>query len=469
MTLGAAPKLRPLVTLGMAFLAASLVVSACDRRPVEPRAGPKAFPTAEGFGANARGGRGGDVHQVVNLDDSGPGSLRACVEAGGPRTCVFRVSGTIDLASSLVIKEPYITIAGQTAPGDGITLRNGSNNPFTPLVIDDTHDVIIRYIRSRPGPSDVPSSSLDALQIVKGSRDVIIDHVSLSWAVDEVFSIYPEKGREATDITLQWSILAEGLDYSTHIKARHHSKGILLVSGKEQPIDARFSLHHNLVAHNRDRMPDLNFAGLVDYVNNVMYNARSEFGEIRTSYGDVNLNFVGNYIKSGPNTSGKAPGLDLKPEDPANTFRVYLADNVGPRTRSAASPPEALLKEDDRGFVVAERHPAAPVETTSAAQAFEDVLRNAGAIRPRRDDVDARIVGEVEQGRGQVIDHPDEVGGWPVLNSAPPPVDQDQDGMADDWETANGLDPTDPDDRNNVAGSEGYTNLENYLNELAAR
>ena len=179
-----------------------------------------AFPGAEGFGASTPGGRGGRVIEVTNLNDNGPGSLRACIAAIGPRICVFRVAGTIEVESRLDVWNPYLTIAGQTAPGGGITLKNAPANAQAPLGIL-THDVIIRYIRSRSGPSQEPSSNVDAITIVhladdehpdEGVYNIVIDHASFSWATDEVVNI----GADAHDITIQRSIISEGLHCSNH-------------------------------------------------------------------------------------------------------------------------------------------------------------------------------------------------------------------------------------------------------------
>lgn len=193
----------------------------------------KAFPSAEGFGARTVGGRGGRVIEVTNLNDSGPGSFREAVAAKGPRTVVFRTGGTITLLSSITVINPYLTIAGQTAPGAGITLKNHPTNERSPLSIR-THDVIVRYIRSRPGPAATPTSTLDGIQTVGPDRlngttvgptnvyNIIIDHCSVSWAVDENLQVSGTR-----DTTIQWNIIAEGLYKSVHPKGPH-SRGLLI-------------------------------------------------------------------------------------------------------------------------------------------------------------------------------------------------------------------------------------------------
>ena len=215
--------------LGRAGIAErSVAIPGCGALP--------AFPGAEGFGAMASGGRGGVVLQVTNLNDSGPGSLRAAILASGPRIVVFRVGGTIELLTRIDISNPDITIAGQTAPGGGITLKNHPSNTRSPLKVE-TDNVILRYIRSRPGPSDLPSATLDALTI-EGHR-VIIDHCSLSWATDEVLNTW----LDSSEITIQWTIIAEGLEDSNHPDGPH-SRGALLGDHS-----TRVSVHHCLFAH----------------------------------------------------------------------------------------------------------------------------------------------------------------------------------------------------------------------------
>ena len=213
-----------------------------------------AFPGAEGFGANTIGGRGGVVYEVTNTNDSGVGSLRSCVEETGPRICVFKVGGLISLNSSLVIKNPYITIAGQTAPGGGITLRNGvSGGEFETLSVQ-THDVIIRYITSRPGPGGMNHAIVIARNGIP-IYNIIIDHSSFSWATDEVLTTW----YRTYDITIQWNIISEGLNCSTHPKGCH-SKG-LLIGGYKGSESAggkgteNVSVLNNLLVHNAERGP----------------------------------------------------------------------------------------------------------------------------------------------------------------------------------------------------------------------
>ena len=424
----------------------------------------KAFPSAEGFGAHAEGGRGGVVYHVVNLHDAGPGSLRACIEASGPRTCVFRVGGEISLQRTLAVTTPYLTIAGQTAPGSGILLRNAPGNPGATLSIR-THDVIVRHLRIRPGASAV-ASSIDALQIIRGAKDVIIDHASLSWSVDENLDMTSDKWLDPRNITVQWSIIAEGLDRSLHASGKRHSKGILLSSGRTGfPGENNFTIHHNLIAHNRDRMPEIDNVGITDVVNNVFYNARSEFGEFKSQYGQNKINYVGNYVKFGPSTSKKAKAINIKNNEFPIT--IYSKGNIVRRRGAVKQPLGDLLDPGVSRFLHVVDEPVTRIFGTSAENAYRDVLDQAGATLPARDAVDARIVLEVRRGEGQIIDDPMQVGGYPAMADGPVAPDSDLDGMPDRWELRRGLDPMNPADRNHRLDHSGYTALEHYLNELA--
>lgn len=429
----------------------------------QPAPSVPAFPGAEGFGAQSIGGRGGVVFEVVNLNDSGPGSLRAAIESSGPRTVVFRVGGTIELDSSFEILNPYITIAGQTAPGDGIALKNSSLNAKTPLKIE-THDVIVRYLRSRPGSNPNETGTLDALTISSKDADVynvIVDHCSFSWATDEVTNLY----YAAHDLTVQWSIVAEGLDCPTHVEdgeTQCHSMGMLV--GHEGSRD--YSIHHNLFAHNRRRNPRIKTTGLVDVVNNVVYNSGTGWNSRSPTYVNGELaavpaNYVGNFFKPGVDSGDAEWFIDTK-----LITSVYIEGNSVPNLVVNPDP-------EDQANLTSVRHPAAPVTTTSAQEAFDQVLSDVGANiglncdgsqYSRRDSADARVVAEVISGTGRIIDEPEEVGGWPILASGTPCVDGDHDGMPDEWESIMGLNSLDPSDRNQLSPA-GYTWLEEYLNQ----
>ena len=424
-----------------------------------------AFPGAEGFGRFTTGGRGGEVYLVTNLNDSGPGSLRAGLEMSGARTIIFRVSGTIHLEKQIRIRNGDLTIAGQTAPGDGIAIKGNG-------IVIDANNVIIRYIRIRPG--DIAGAELDALW-GRENKNIIIDHCSFSWATDEVASFYDNE-----NFTLQWCILSESLYQSVHAKGRHGYGGIWGGVGA--------TFHHNLLAHHSSRNPRFNGARytttpeteLVDHRNNVIFNWGGN-----SAYGGEggNHNIVANYYKPGPATSGEKRFRIIEPDKASDVplGRWYVADNY------VEGYPEVTadnwnggvqdLSEEDLALArVNEPFNYAPVETQTAPEAYLSVLAEAGASFPYRDPVDSRIVEEVETGEvtyggvygvGKgIIDTQETVGGWPVLFSAPAPEDSDLDGMPDEWELANGTDPQDAADQNEDLDADGYTNLEEYLNGI---
>ena len=273
-----------IVRLGVCLLFGTLSASAIMAGELP------AFPGAEGFGAETSGGRGGNVMEVTNLNDSGPGSFQAACAAKEPRIVVFCTGGTIMLKGGIEITNPYITIAGQSAPGGGICLRNDPVNRFTPITVS-THDVVIRYLRIRPGASTEQTGYLNAMEVLSGGYNVVIDHCSLSWAVDEVFSTW----YDPHDVTVQWCFITEGLDDSVHPKGPH-GKGLFIGDHS-----TRISLHHNLIAHNVERNPSLQ-GGVIDVVNNVIYNPVNVPSAFSDNYNKLQVNFVGNYFTLGPNT-----------------------------------------------------------------------------------------------------------------------------------------------------------------------
>ena len=457
-----------------------------------------AFPGADGFGRYATGGRGGTVYTVTNLNDAGPGSLREGIEAEGPRTIVFAVSGTIPLESPLRILNDDITVAGQTAPGAGIALRD------YPLQIN-ANNVIVRYIRSRIGGASHVED--DAISIVGGS-DIIVDHVSTSWAIDETLSASQSyRGtpgqKHLTNLTVQWSIISEGLYHAGHEKG-DRAYGSLIRGNA----GARYSWHHNLWANQHSRMPRIgNYATpfedteglLLDFRNNVFYNwghgAETDFWDwvpASASFDpstQMGLNQDPLYGREGTDYH-YAAGTDL---DPASVARYNFVNNAyvqGPQTlgpvifymRNATG--RAYFEGNTMdGEHVAQRpmlrsaaHDLSWVdqpydvvfgETEDALDAFEAVLESAGASH-WRDSADTRIIDDVRNGTGRIISSEAEVGGWPDLPGGPARTDSDGDGIPDDWETENGLDPSDPADGASDADGDGYTALEDWMNGLVA-
>ncbi len=436
-----------------------------------------AFPGAEGFGRFTTGGRGGQVLHVTHLKDSGPGSLRSAIMAEGPRTVVFDVSGIIALESPLVIKNGDITIAGQSAPGDGICLKNYS------LRIDASN-VIIRYIRSRMGDErSYEGDAMFGIGMFHFIENVIIDHCTLSWSTDECGSFY-----DIQNLTVQWTVFSESLRASVHEKGAHGFGGIW---GGHQA-----SFHHNLLAHHDSRNPRMNgsrYSGKpekehVDFRNNVIYNWGGNSGYAGEG---GRFNFVNNYYKPGPATRAivKTRIFAPNPDKGNNNNKkgVYGTFYVTGNHMSGSSevtednwkgitPVGGLSHSDIRSLTAFDW---GQVTTHSAEVAFKKVLSYAGASLVR-DSHDQRIVREVANGtttytgsltddpRPGLIDTQEDAGGWPTYKSLPVPADGDQDGMPDAWEEANGLDKKDQTDGVGYGLSSVYTNLEVYLNGLVA-
>jgi hypothetical protein len=436
-----------------------------------------AFPGAEGFGRFTTGGRGGAVLEVTNLNDAGTGSFRAAVLATGPRTIVFRVSGTIKLLTSLTIKSGDLTIAGQTAPGDGICISNQT-------VMIDADNIIIRYMRFRLG--DEAQVDNDAIW-GRNRQNIILDHCTMSWSVDETASFYLNK-----NFTMQWCLLSESLFRSVHDKGDHGYGGIW---GGDHA-----TFHHNLLAHHTSRNPRFNGGGRsginggtypnehVDFRNNVIYNwgGNSAYGGENGNY-----NMVNNYYKYGPATSSGVRSrivqvsFESLPTWGPGYGKFYITGNYVHNNAAVTADNwnggvnyDSSLPTEQRPNVRLQ----APIEyhmatDHTAVQAYESVLEQVGASL-KRDAVDTRIINEVRNGTATfggaygaakgIIDTQATVGGWPALASLPAPTDTDNDGMPDTWETTNGLNPNDAADRNTDANGNGYTNLEEYLNSLVA-
>ncbi len=450
------------------IISLSAFIRTCSQVPI-------AFPGAEGFGKYTTGGRGGKVMMVSNLDDDGPGSLRAAAQLKEPRMIVFSVSGTIHLNSPLVIRG-NVTIAGQTAPGDGICIAD------YPVSLGGDN-IIIRYMRFRMGDRYQNKGMVDgaggddAFGGVRKNR-IIIDHCSMSWSTDEVCSVYA-----GDSITLQWNIIAEPLNYSYHFEKgdkdfeRHGFGGIW--GGLHA------SFHHNLFAHCNSRTP--RFDGIrnaptenCDFRNNVIYNwgGNNAYAGEGGSY-----NIVNNYYKWGPATGKNVKNrvfnpfkradipfgkfyvngnyVDGEPEVTADNWKgVHLSDGTD---------------EDKAAARLEKPFPGMDVTLNNAADAYNFVLANAGASS-FRDTLDKRIVEDVRNRTGRLIDvqggyphgTPYEVSksAWPALKSLPAPADTDKDGMPDAWERSNGLNPADPSDANGYKLSKQYTNIESYINGL---
>lgn len=439
-----------------------------------------AFPGAEGNGKYTTGGRGGKVIYVTNLEDNTlPGSLRYVVNQTGARIVVFAVSGTIRLKSVLNIRNANITIAGQTAPGDGITLRD-----YT--VYNDADNVIIRYLRFRMG--DETNQENDAIW-GRNRKNIIIDHCTMSWNTDECASFYDNE-----NFTMQWCLLSESLRNSVHGKGAHGYGGIW--GGRKA------SFHHNLLSSHDSRNP--RFCGsrysnkpdleLVDFRNNVIYNWGSNNAYAAEG---GNYNLVNNYYKAGPATSSSSRSRFLQPyaddgsnNQPKGTYGKFYIDGNYTSGSSAVSGDNwlgvalhssfatnapGITKNDIKSDT---EFAASNVTTHSAQNAYLKVLDYAGACMVR-DVVDQRIIQDATTGTATfmtggngsingLIDTQSAVGGWPELKTMLAPIDTDQDGMPDPWEDANGLQKNDPTDAQHTSVDGKYPNVEVYLNSLVA-
>ena len=431
-----------------------------------------AFPEAQGGGKYATGGRGGVVLHVTSLSDDpqDPGSLRHAINVGGARTIVFDVAGTIQLSSMLNISNGSLTIAGQSAPGDGICIAG------YPVVVKASN-VIIRFVRFRMG--DEHNVEGDALTIV-GRKNIMIDHCSFSWSTDECVSCYGN-----TDFTLQYCFITESLRNSVHGKGRHGYGGIW------GGTNATF--HHNLLAHHDSRNPRFDHYyvnqtcfGPIDYVNNVVYNwgGNSTYGGEGVKQARQ-INMVNNYYKPGPATSKKERLLDptvscsnCSPYGAVVPAKFYLQGNY-----MYGSP--QVTADNWQGSTVQTEAVKASTRWTegltmltaeeSAEQALETVLAKAGCSF-HRDAIDVRIAEEVRNGSatckgsngstGGLIDTQKDAGGWPMLRTEEPQKDTDRDGIPDAWEEAHGLNPKSNADGKIETLVSGYSNLEVYLNDI---
>ena len=454
----------------------------------------RAFPGAEGGGINATGGRGGKVIHVTNLNDSGPGSLRDAINQNGARTIVFDVAGIIELQSRLEIKRGDVTIAGQTAPGDGICLKNYNFRI-------NASNVIIRFIRCRMG--DEKKTEDDAMNCYgnSGYKNVIIDHCSISWSTDECGTFY---GVE--DFTLQYCIISESLRNSVHGKGKHGYGGIW--GGQNA------AFHHNLLAHHDSRNPRFDhdyvseLKGPVHFVNNVVYNwgGNSAYGgESKPGTEAKKINMVGNYYKPGPatgshkarlvNPTTKCSNCDSSHPETVVPGLFYIdgnymygSDLVTSDNWMGVEPDDASKKSSLKSLTYQGEYKGV---IQDAQDAFESVLKYSGASLSR-DRIDVRIAGtpgpegtggEVREGKaeckgsngstGGLIDTQTDAGGWPEYAATPEQLaiastDSDADGIPDHYETLLGLNPNYSGDAltRGLDPQKLYTNLESYLHYL---
>jgi hypothetical protein len=413
------------------------------------------IPGSAGFGMSTPAGRGGKIIRVTNLNDSGEGSLRACVTASGPRICIFEVSGTIRLASKLIVSNPYLTIAGQTAPAPGIMLREYS------LVISASN-VLVQHLAVRVGdnPGGQTTGSRDSLKINNSARDVVVDHCSLSWSLDENI----ETWKHWDNVTIANTIISEGLAASVDGKGVH-SYGALIHSENGS---SKISFIGNLFAHNHARNPRSNAASFV-FVNNVVYNPAAAAVMLFNTDGIASENsIVGNVFIDGRNTAATVKPVRLNGSGASGNneiladTRLYLADNLA---SSATSDPWSIVDNESTvslSTVALSGAPSWPSALkalpTKGGVVLDYVLKNAGSRPGQRNSVDARVIADVKNGSGQIVncvsnDGSSEcmknAGGWPKL--------------------ANNLRRLDvPNNPNGDDDGDGYTNMEEWLHALSA-
>jgi len=421
-----------------------------------------AFPGAEGHGAFSEGGRNGELLIVDNLDDNGPGSLRDAVNQSGPRTIVFETSGIIDLDSTLVISDPYITIAGQTAPGEGITIRGEQ-------VAIQTHDVIIRFIRFRPGdynerrPDGTDWNGMDAVDIGKENsdevHDIILDHCSFSWATDELVGIW----HTSRNITIQNSIFSEPLHhFPEHEQYPYSGQGLLIGANS-----TNISILRNLFAHNFDRHPYMNAAGHLDFRNNIIYNAGGRVARLQNQPGKLQtVNFVNNQIISGPSSMYDRE-ISIRRTSITNQYhgKLFIRGNLSDKNRATENDNWEMVFDEENYQVFPDsvrsnsEFNTVQTSTLPAEDLFPALERSVGAYLPLRDAVDQRILSNTAQRNGGMISTTNRVLGWPNKEIITAPIDPDN-----NWQETYGIDLTIPKEANADHNGSGFTNLEEFLN-----
>ena len=446
---------------------------------------PPAFPGAQGGGAASKGGRGGKVCEVTTLDDDGPNSFRDCLSRKGPRTVVFRVAGRINLRTGIRISNPYITIAGQTAPGGGIEF-SGSDIHDGAMIYIYTHDVVVRYLHIRigTGAQHSPGPSTGVVGLFIGNEDVynvMIDHVSISWSDNKPITIWSNYGPGVHNVTAQWSITSEGL--------LGHSVGP--GTGNSNKTTAGWTdidFHHNFFADHSHRLPETAHRSM-RWVNNIVYNWNFYAS---ATLGNQASDFINNIYKAGPLNSG-AQKYELHFSENANDWdsgppSVYLSGNKGPNQPNPSGDQWAMAnritgengKETGsvptnwrRAFPLpAQQFPIVADDTNNLESVLFATVGDSqrldcnGNWVSNRDSVDTRLIDEYHSGKGILPKSEKDVGGFPTVDSGTPCMDSDHDGIPDAWELAHHLNPKNAADANKV-NADGYTNLEHFLNGSA--
>lgn len=435
-----------------------------------------AFPGAEGFGAQSVGGRGGRVIEVTNLNDSGTGSFRDAVMQTGPRIIVFRVGGTITLNSRISVgrNQSFLTIAGQTAPGDGVQIKGWDISLESGI-----HDVVIRYLKFRTGETSPEDWSKHTIQMYGNStsnkvENIIIDHCSFFWGPDEGASSW----EFVENVTWSWNIF-EGLRHDNYSAHFEESKSLLIGTDPGGGSHMKnITVHHNFMANSAQRNPGLYADGPFEVINNLVYNWEHFGTEFQNRATGIKVNLIGNYYKRGPvsSTNRYAVGIqgDINPDG-----YIYVKDNIGP-FRANSSIDEWAIVGSGYGTSTYWTAPApkslqkfspwpespVPVTTHNATQLAPIVLATVGASYPKRDSLDQRVINDYNNNTGTIkLASQQQSSWWPTLQTGTPPQDTDKDGIPDTWEQQKGLDANNQSDGNAIAPS-GYTWIEEYLSSL---
>ena len=465
------------------LLLGGTLIAATTGKPPTSKAVP-AFPGAQGGGAASVGGRGGTVCEVTTLSDSGPNSARDCLTRKGPRTVVFRLAGRINLLSGIRVTEPYLTIAGQTAPGGGIEFA-GKHMINESLIFIYAHDVIVRYLNVRigTGPGHRPGPSTGCVGIFIGNADVynvILDHVSVSWSDNKPLGLWANYGPGVHNVTVQWSMINESI--------RGHAVGPGV--GNSNGTTSAFTdddFHHNFFSNATHRLPETTMASM-RWVNNIVYNW-SFYASATLGY--QQSDFIANIYKAGPLNS-EAQKHELHFASVSNGWddgspSVYLLNNKGPNQQSSFGDQWSMASRikgengDEIGPVPATWRRKTPLPTEAFPIVADDVnaLESAlfltvgdsrrvdcdGKWVSKRDAVDSRLINEYRTGTGTVPVSEDAVGGFPEIDPGTPCAESEHDGIPDAWKIAHGRARTRPE--NGKVTADGYTTLEHFLNGVS--
>ena len=448
------------------------------------------FPRAEGFGTETIAGRFGELCKVQNLYDAGPGSLRHCIELDKPRTVIFDVGGVIHLKTPLVIQNPFISIFGQTAPFEGIMITI-STNVTGPVLQIKSHDVLVQHLRFRAGASIDESCCRDAVSIGSDTPgavyNVVFDHNSVSWGTDEIIDVW----NDSHNVTISWTIISESIHDSTN-KGGPAGRGMLIAAEKGHST----SIHHNYFSSIYQRTPLIGTPGVTDVVNNLVYHWVSRGAGVNSINGVTQVNFVKNKFvaktKGAKNQVTQVNWFDITAEQDKHELHLYLEGNLGHHRKKASDPEWSLLGVDyntvyneSLGWVKNQRFEAPPVTEYPTDTLEEYILPYVGAVLPKRDSVDQRVIKNLKKKSGYMAncvsaqDPPfdgrclDNYGGWPQYRSSDGDfdaqalrTDTDNDGIPDVWEEQKDYLSPVVKDAHIDHDKNGYTSLEEWIFSL---